>query len=143
MLKKRPPEIRTHQYKCQEIGPNMANTWPQRAGPKGPKGRARGPGPGPGTQGHARARVPCARPWAPGPGPGPLGPGPWARARPLGPLGPALCGHVLAMFERVGNRPKKSIFESSQNELAYIRKCSHIRQECFARVPGLPRAIIW
>ena len=47
LLKNRPPEIRTHQYKCQEIGPNMANTWPQRAGPKGPKGRARALGPGP------------------------------------------------------------------------------------------------
>ncbi len=66
-------------FQCQEIGPNMANTWPQRAGPKGPKGRARaqGPGPkgpGPGAQGRARAR---------------------AQAQPLGPLGPALS---LAMY---------------------------------------------
>ncbi len=54
-----------------------------------------------------------------------------------------ICLQCWNMGERVGNRPKKSNFESSQNELAYIRKCSRIRRECFARVPGLPRAIWW
>ena len=73
----------------------MANTWPQSAGPKGPKG----PGPMSWAQGRAQGTRARARPWARARalGPRPLGPGPALRAFGPRPLWPCI-GHVWTCF---------------------------------------------